>query len=128
MILSNRPIENLMNIKAIIYARVSSKEQEETGYSLDAQEKSLKEYGRKRDFDIEKVFKISESASGKQIRKTFYEMLDFIRKDDINIILCEKIDRLTRNLKDAAVVNDWIQESEKHEVHFVKENFIVNKN
>ena len=87
MILSNRPIENLMNIKAIIYARVSSKEQEETGYSLDAQEKSLKEYGRKRDFDIEKVFKISESASGKQIRKTFYEMLDFIMKDYINIIL-----------------------------------------
>ncbi len=108
--------------------RVSSKEQEDTGYSLDAQEKLLAEYADKNKFDVVKVYKISESASGKQARKKFNEILQFIKKSNINLILCEKIDRLTRNLKDAAIVSDWVQEDKGREVHFVKENFIVNQN
>jgi len=43
-------------MKAVIYARVSSKEQEETGYSLPAQEKLLKEYAERNGFEIAKVF------------------------------------------------------------------------
>ena len=115
-------------IKAIIYARVSSKEQEDTGYSLDAQEKLLTEYAGKSSFRIAKVFRVSESASGRQIRKTFNEMLQYAEKNNIPVILCEKIDRLTRNLKDAASISDWIHEDQKREVHFVKESFVVNKN
>lgn len=117
-----------MKTKTVIYARVSSREQEETGYSLDAQEKLLREYSEKKDYEVVRVFRITESASGKQIRKTFGEMLQYTVKNDIHILLCEKIDRLTRNLKDAAIVSDWIHESDQNEVHFVKENFIVNKN
>ncbi|MCX6766832.1 MAG: recombinase family protein [Candidatus Moranbacteria bacterium] len=116
------------NAKCLIYARVSSKEQEDTGYSLDAQEKLLQDYARKNDFGVKKAFRVSESASGKQIRKTFNELLSYADKNKISIILCEKIDRLTRNLKDAASVSDWINEDSKREVHFVKESFIVNKN
>ena len=115
------------NKKSILYARVSSREQEETGYSLDAQEKLLKEYAEKH-FKIVKTYKISESAAGKQIRKTFSEMMGYIEKNNIPIIVCEKIDRLTRNLKDAAEISDWLTKDEKRSVHFVKENFIVNKN
>lgn len=115
-------------MKAAIYARVSSKEQEDTGYSLDAQEKLLKEYATKRDLQVAKVFRVSESASGKQIRTIFNQMLEFVTKNGVPIILCEKIDRLTRNMKDAASISDWIQEDAKREVHFVKESFIVNKN
>ena len=73
-------------------------------------------------------FRVSESASGKQIRKTFNELLSYADKNKVSIILCEKIDRLTRNLKDAASVSDWINEDSQREVHFVKESFIVNKN
>jgi len=107
---------------------VSSKEQEETGYSLDAQEKLLKDYSAKNGFKIAKIFRISESASGKQIRKTFNEMLEYAERNKISIILCEKIDRLTRNIKDAAIVSDWISGNETRQVHFVKENFILSKN
>lgn len=114
--------------KTILYARVSSKEQEETGYSLDAQEKLLKDYAAKNNFEAVKIFRISESASGKQIRKTFNEMLEYANKHKILAILCEKIDRLTRNIKDAAIVNDWIMENEARQIHFVKENFILSKN
>lgn len=114
--------------KAIIYARVSSKEQEETGYSLDAQEKLLGEYAGHKDMAVAKTFRITESASGRQIRKTFNEMMQYAAKHNIHIILCEKIDRLTRNLKDAALVSDWIMEDDARQIHFVKENFVVNRN
>ncbi len=114
--------------KCIIYCRVSSKEQEDRGYSLEAQEKLLTEYADKNKLNVVKIFKISESASGKQIRKTFNEMLVFVKKKKINIILCEKIDRLTRNLKDGAVISDWVMADENRQVHFVKENFVVSRN
>lgn len=117
-----------VKIKSVIICRVSSKEQEETGYSLDAQEKLLQEYADKNIIDVVKIYKISESASGKQARTKFNEILKFVNSNNINIILCEKIDRLTRNLKDAAIVSDWVHEDKSHEVHFVKENFIVNNN
>lgn len=115
------------NIKAVSYCRVSSKEQEESGYSLDAQEKLLQEYAKDK-FRIAKTFRISESASGRQIRRTFNEMVQYATKNKIPIILCEKIDRLTRNLKDAASVSDWLADSPDREIHFVKEAFVVNKN
>lgn len=118
----------MSNTKCLIYARVSSKEQEDTGYSLDAQEKLLQDYASKNDLGVKKAFRVSESASGKQIRKTFNELLSYADKNKISLILCEKIDRLTRNLKDAASVSDWINEDGKREIHFVKESFIVNKN
>lgn len=114
------------NTKAIISCRVSSREQEESGYSLDAQEKLLTDYAAKNNFAVAKIYRISESASGKAVRKTFIEILQFSRKNKIDVILCEKIDRLTRNLKDAAIVDDWVKEAPERSVHFVKENFILN--
>lgn len=115
-------------MKAIIFARVSSREQEETGYSLDAQEKLLQDYASKKQFEVAKTYKITESASGKQIRTMFNEMLKYATKHKIPVILCEKIDRLTRNLKDAAIINDWLVSDTERSVHFVKESFVVNQN
>jgi site-specific DNA recombinase len=114
-------------IKAVIYARVSSKEQEETGYSLEAQESLLKSYADQHNFELVKVYKVTESASGKQLRKMFIDMIDYVSKENVGAILCEKIDRLTRNLKDAATASDWILERDDREIHFVKENFVVSK-
>ena len=115
-------------VKAVECCRVSSKEQKESGYSLDSQEKLLTDYAAKNGFRVEKTYRISESASGKQIRKTFNEMLQFCTKNKVNIILCEKIDRLTRNMKDAVTIDDWIKQSPERSVHFIKENFILNQN
>ena len=118
----------IKNTKAVIYCRVSSKEQEETGYSLPAQEKFLKEYAKNNGFIIVKVFSISESASGKYQRKIFTEMMNYVKKNNIKVIICEKTDRLTRNLKDAVLINDWLNEDERRQVHLVKDSLILNKN
>ena len=115
-------------MKSILFCRVSSKEQEAEGYSLPSQEKFLKDYALKKDFEIVKVFSISESASGRYQRKVFNEMMEYVRRHKITIILCEKVDRLTRNLKDAVAINDWIEEDPERQIHFVKTNLVIHKN
>lgn len=49
-------------IKAIILARVSSKEQED-GYSIGAQKYRLKEYCIRKGLEILKIFEFSESST-----------------------------------------------------------------
>ena len=116
-----------MTNKAVLYCRVSSREQEETGYSLPAQEKMLKEYAERKSLDILKVFSIAESASGSKQRKVFAEMIDFMNKNKVTNLLCEKVDRLTRNLKEAVVANDWVEENTDRHIHFVKQNLVIHK-
>ena len=115
-------------MKAVSYARVSSREQEETGYSLPAQEKLLMEYAQRRSLEVVKVFSVAESASGAKQRQVFGEMMEFIKKRNIPHLLTEKVDRITRNLKEAVVVNDWVEGDESRQIHFVKQNLIVHKN
>ena len=47
---------------AVIYARVSSREQEREGYSIPAQRKLLAEYARKNGLAVEREFIDVESA------------------------------------------------------------------
>src|SRR3990172_4855679 len=105
--------------KAVIYCRVSSKEQEDTGYSLPAQEKLLRDYADRKNynFNIAKIFSVAESASGAKQRKVFTEMMDYMLKNKINVLLVEKVDRLTRNLKEAVTVNDWLEEDPARSIH-----------
>lgn len=123
----NKKSMNEPTKKCVNYCRVSSREQEESGYSLDSQQTLLKDYSLQKGFQIKKVFSVSESASGHKQRQVFGEMLDMLKKERIKIIVCEKVDRLTRNLKDAVQINEWINEDPEREVHFAKENWILTK-
>ena len=118
----------MLQRKGVLYIRVSSSAQEEKGYSLDAQEKLLSTYAQEQHVKVVKTFKISESASGKQIRKVFTEAIDYTATENIPIIICEKIDRLTRTGKDATIVSDWVLENTSREVHCVKESFVLSHN
>jgi len=63
--------------KAILYARVSSKEQEREGYSIPAQKKLLASYAQKHGYEIVKEFIDIETA--KQSGRThFNEMVQFL--------------------------------------------------
>ncbi len=64
--------------QGILWARVSTKEQAEEGYSLDAQIKMLRDYAFKNDLKIVREFTVSESATGRQERKQFNEMLEYL--------------------------------------------------
>lgn len=111
----------------IIIARVSSKDQELEGYSLPAQEKFLTEYAQRQDFQIKKTFHISETASKKEQRKKFNEALRFAIKNEIEILVFEKVDRVTRNLHSSVDIYDWLEDDEERQVHCVKDSLILHK-
>ena len=105
--------------KAVIYCRVSTKEQEREGYSIPAQLSMLRSYAADNNINVVKVFKDNESA-GKAGRTKFNEMVKLLEKDkSIQAILVEKTDRLFRNFKDRVKIDDL-----KIEIHFVKYNRI----
>ncbi len=108
--------------KAVIYARVSSKEQEKEGFSIPAQIKLLKSYAEKNGYNIIGQFQDIETAK-QSGRSGFTEMLVFLKKtSDCRIILVEKTDRLYRNFK------DWVTLDEMElEIHLVKENAVISK-
>ena len=59
----------------VALARVSSREQEREGFSLEVQEDALKRYAEQHQGTIVKLFKIAETASKRDERKTFKEMV-----------------------------------------------------
>lgn len=111
--------------KAVLYARVSSKDQEQEGYSIPAQLKLLKEYALKEGFEVAREFVDVETA--KQAgRASFGEMVRFLRSERITgVLLVEKTDRLYRNFRDYVTIDDLMQEGLS--VHLVKEGEVLSK-
>ncbi len=109
--------------KAVLYARVSSDEQERQGFSIPAQVKFLKEYAQQNNIQIVQEFTESETAK-KSGRPQFSAMLKYLKgSKDVNIILVEKTDRLYRNPLDYGLIDE-----SNLEIHFVKEHEIIGEN
>lgn len=109
--------------KVVIYARVSSREQEKEGFSIPAQLKLLREYAQKNGFEIVQEYSDAETAK-KAGRTNYNAMLDYLKANpDTRTILVEKTDRLYRNFKDYVTLEDY-----DLEVHLVKEGSIISKN
>ena len=83
-------------------ARVSSREQEREGFSLEVQEEALKRYAEQAGGEIIKFFKIAETASKGDERKTFRELIAYAKKNAFALdgLLFYKVDRASRNLFD----------------------------
>ena len=86
----------------VALARVSSREQEREGFSLEVQEEALKRYAALQGGEIIRLFKIAETASKRDERKTFKEMVAFAKKraPGLDGLLFYKVDRAARNLVD----------------------------
>jgi site-specific DNA recombinase len=88
--------------KFIALARVSSREQEREGFSLDVQEDALKSYATRHDGQITKLFRIAETASKRDERLTFKALLAYAKEHaaEFEGVLFYKVDRAARNLFD----------------------------
>lgn len=115
-------------MKSVTIERVSSKEQDETGYSLPAQQKLLANYAISKGFSIAKSFTITESASGKKQREIFNAAFEYVKKNNIKIMIVEKADRFTRNFKDSVDLWTWLDEDEERQLHSVKDSLALHKN
>ena len=95
-------MENNTQSKAVIYSRVSTKEQVEEGNSLATQERNCREYANKNNYAIAQVF-IEEGESAKTAERTeLQKLLRFCsdKKQQIKAVIIYKIDRLSRNTDD----------------------------
>ena len=83
-------------------ARVSSREQEREGFSLDVQEDALRRYVERQDGELVKLYRIAETASKRDERKTFKELLAHAKRDakSLDAVLFYKVDRAARNIFD----------------------------
>jgi site-specific DNA recombinase len=86
----------------VALARVSSREQEREGFSLEVQEEALRRYATQAGGEIVKLFKIAETASKGDERKTFKELVAYAKKHcaELDGLLFYKVDRAARNLFD----------------------------
>lgn len=83
-----------MNKRAIIYARVSTREQ-----NPDMQLIDLRDYANARKFSVVKEY--VDIASGKKDdRKNYQKMLDDVRKRKADVVLVWKFDRFARSTKE----------------------------
>jgi site-specific DNA recombinase len=116
-----------VTMNAVLYARVSSREQEREGYSIPAQRKLIAEYAVSRGFRVAREFIDVESAKNPG-RKEFGKMIRLLETDpNCRVVLVEKADRLYRNRTDSLAFEELI-ENRDVDVHLVKEGRIIGKN
>ncbi len=105
---------------AVLYVRVSSKDQEKEGFSIPAQRKLLCEYATSNGLHIIREFEDVETAK-RAGRLGFTEMVSFLRRNSTcGILLVEKTDRLYRNMHDYVVLDEL-----DLAIHLVKEGVII---
>ncbi len=110
--------------KYFSYYRVSSKNQEETGVSLEAQKEANERYAQEEGLEIVKEFREVQSAA-KTGRKQFNLMLKEIRQHkDVRGIIFHDVDRSSRSM------SDWVKvlnlDEENYEIHFSREGILMN--
>ena len=84
--------------QALVYTRVSSKEQADKNLSLDFQKKTIVEYAQKNGFELLSFFGGTYESAKTDGRKEFQRMLDFIKKNKgrVSHILVYTLDRFSR--------------------------------
>jgi DNA invertase Pin-like site-specific DNA recombinase len=73
-------------VKVVGYVRVSTKEQEEEGYSIPAQRELVEKFCKDRGYKLLKVFQDVESG-GKQDRKGFLSMVEYVEKRKVEGVI-----------------------------------------
>jgi len=86
--------------RAIGYIRVSTKEQADTGVSLDNQEYKIKAYSELKDLDLIEIIR-EKGKSGKDLKRAGVDkIIRMIENKEIDALVVYKLDRLTRKTKD----------------------------
>ena len=91
-------MKKLIGKRAVLYRRVSTKEQKDKGSSLETQQERLHEFCNRHEIEIIKDF--SEDYSAKNInRPMFNKLIEYtaMNKNNIDLLLIHKWDRFSRN-------------------------------
>jgi len=99
-------------MKAAIYCRVSTDNQEREGTSLQTQLENCLTYCQDKGYDVS--YRFSEAYSGLSLERPDIDKLrELVRNEAIDVIVCYSLDRLTRDPGHGVIIT---QELEKHDV------------
>lgn len=97
--------------RVAIYARVSTTEQAEEGYSIDEQTRLLRQYCEREGYEVYKEY-VDRGISGKSIkgRAALQQLLDDAKQKSFDIVLVWKSNRLARNILDMLKIVELLKQ------------------
>lgn len=95
-----------------IYIRVSTFDQVREGFSLGEQEERLKEFCNFRKYNIYKIYQDAGISAKNDKRPAYQEMIEDVKKGNINVIVALKLDRLTRSVYDIEKLMKFVNDYE----------------
>lgn len=96
--------------KAVIYTRVSTKEQAENNASLETQLKYCKELANKRGLEVSEYFGGTYESAKSDERKEFQKMLNYVkRRSNVGYIIVYSYDRFSRTGANGAYISDQLK-------------------
>lgn len=99
-------------MRVLAYARVSTQEQAEHGYGLEAQETAIRETCQRRGFELVELVR-DEGESGKTLeRPGLRRMLERLAAGEAEGLVVAKLDRLSRSVVDFGLLLEWCAEAE----------------
>ena len=88
---------------AVIYARVSSREQAE-GFSIDAQVKACKKKAKEENYKVVKIFKDEGFTGTNKDRPALKKLIQHCKDREIDVVIIHKIDRFARSVVDHSAI------------------------
>ena len=110
-LLNNIEDENVRK-RLALYTRVSTIEQSEEGYSIDEQERLLRSWAEKNNYEVYKCYS-DRGISGKDIknRPALKELLKDAEEKKFDMVISWKINRISRKLADVLKIVDILEKN-----------------
>ena len=111
-LLNNIEDENARK-RLALYTRVSTIEQSEEGYSIDEQERLLRSWAEKNNYEVYKCYS-DRGISGKEIknRQALKELLKHAEEKKFDMVISWKINRISRKLADVLKIVDILEKND----------------
>lgn len=95
---------------AVIYARVSSREQAE-GFSIDAQVKACQSKANDESYKVLKIFKDEGFTGTNTDRPALKAMINYCKNREVSVVIVHKIDRFARSIVDHSAIRAILMRS-----------------
>ena len=98
-------------LRAALYPRVSTEEQAKFGLSIHDQQNDLEEYAKANNMKVVGVFPDAGFSARKKIEKrpAMLQLLEAVKRDEVDIILVTKLDRWFRNIGEYYKVQEILE-------------------
>jgi DNA invertase Pin-like site-specific DNA recombinase len=119
-------MENIVDkteLKYCLYARKSSESDERQAMSIDSQIKEMSDLAKKEGFKVAKVLQESHSAKQSGQRPVFMQLLNDIRRGEVNSVLTWAPDRLSRNAGDLGSLVDLMDDKKLVKIRTYSQSF-----